>query len=208
MVEKTIEARGVSDKAVLDAMREVPRHRFIPASGQGRAYNDHPVPIGQGQTISQPYIVALMTELLEVEPGDKILEIGTGSGYQAAVLAEILQGTGGRVYTIEIFEKLGQRAAAVLEELGYKNVRVRIGDGFKGWPEEAPFDGIIVTASPSEVPTPLKEQLAEGARLVIPVGSRTNQMLKVYVKEGGKLVERDALAVRFVPLIDPDGQRY
>ena len=185
------------DDAVMRAMAEVPRHEFVPAEYRVLAYANRPLPIGEGQTISQPFIVALMTELAEVGPDTKVLQIGTGSGYQAGVLAEIAA----EVYTIEIVETLGRRAAATLERLGYDNVSVRIGDGYLGWPEAAPFDAIIVTAAPEEVPQPLIEQLAPGGRLVIPVGpAGATQSLRVLEKDAmGNVTERDVLPVAFVP---------
>jgi protein-L-isoaspartate(D-aspartate) O-methyltransferase len=194
MVADQIAARGVQDPAVLEAMRIVPRHAFIPNKWQNEAYDDHPLPIGYDQTISQPYIVAYMTEALKAQKGHKILEIGTGSGYQAAVLAQM----GTRVYSIEIVEPLGTMARKTLKQLGY-DVQIRIGDGYAGWPEEAPFDGIIVTAAPPEIPAPLIDQLKEGGRLVIPVG-RYFQDLKIIKKSGGKLVTEATLPVRFVPM--------
>jgi protein-L-isoaspartate(D-aspartate) O-methyltransferase len=194
MVADQIAARGVTDRAVLEAMRRVPRHAFVPKSWHDEAYDDHPLPIGHDQTISQPYIVAYMTEALKVQKGDKILEIGTGSGYQAAVLAQM----GAKVFSIEIVEPLGIRARQTLKQLGY-DVQVRIGDGYAGWPEEAPFNGIIVTAAPNEIPTPLIGQLKEGGRLVIPVG-RYFQDLKVIKKVDGKLFTQSTLPVRFVPM--------
>jgi protein-L-isoaspartate(D-aspartate) O-methyltransferase len=194
MVADQIAARGVQNPAVLEAMRVVPRHAFIPNKWQNEAYDDHPLPIGYDQTISQPYIVAYMTEALQAQKGHKILEIGTGSGYQAAVLAQM----GTRVYSIEIVEPLGTMARKTLKQLGY-DVQVRIGDGYAGWPEEAPFDGIIVTAAPPEIPAPLIAQLKEGGRLVIPVG-RYFQDLKIIKKSGGKLVTEANLPVRFVPM--------
>ncbi len=195
MVERQIAQRGVRDERVLEAMRRVPRHRFVPEEQRRRAYDDTPLSIGQGQTISQPYIVGLMTELLRPRPGDTVLEIGTGSGYQAAVLAELVA----QVCTIEIVEPLADRARQVLEELGYGNIRLRVGDGFFGWPEAAPFDGIILTAAPEEVPRPLLLQLAEGGRLVVPEGE-FNQDLVVYEKQGGKIERRRIIPVRFVPM--------
>jgi protein-L-isoaspartate(D-aspartate) O-methyltransferase len=167
LVSVYIEGAGIDDPAVLQAMRSVPRHKFVSAGYIDQAYEDHPLPIGYGQTISQPYIVGLMTELLELQPGEKVLEIGTGSGYQAAVLAEL---EGIEVYTIEIVPELAELAASRFQELGYDNVHARQGDGYYGWPEEAPFDAIIVTAAPDHLPTPLAGQLAEGGRLVIPIG--------------------------------------
>lgn len=196
MVRKQIEARGVKDPLVLEAMRTVPRHRFMPESQRSHAYDDRPLPIGDGQTISQPYIVALMSELADLEPGDKVLEVGTGSGYQAAVLAEM----GMKVYSIEIVEPLAKRAKAVLEELGYgKGVEVRHGDGYAGWPEQAPFDAVIVTAAPPKIPEPLKQQLAVGGRLVIPVGKHFQSLLRVTrTKDGFR--EESVIPVRFVPM--------
>jgi protein-L-isoaspartate(D-aspartate) O-methyltransferase len=195
MVEKQIEARGVKNPRVLEALRKVPRHRFVRKEDVGRAYQDSPLPIGHNQTISQPYIVGLMTSLLDPQPDDVVLEIGTGSGYQAAVLAELVR----KVYTIEIVRPLGEHAREVLHELEYENVEVKIGDGYQGWPEHAPFDGVIVTAAPSHIPQPLIDQLKDGARLVIPVGDYY-QELQV-VKKKGDLVEVErSIAVRFVPM--------
>ena len=198
MVAHQVEARGVRDPAVLDAMRRVPRHRFVPAHLRAEAYEDYPLPIGFEQTISQPYIVAAMTELLGVRRGDKVLEVGTGSGYQAAVLAEL----GVRVHTIEILEPLALAAAERLQELGYGVVQVRAGDGYAGWPEEGPFDGILVTAGAEHVPPPLVAQLKPGGRMVIPVGrTHETQWLKVLVRKAdGGVLEEDVMAVRFVPL--------
>lgn len=195
MVRTQIAARGVRDANVLAAMRTVPRHLFVPPEVRYQAYADHPLPIGDGQTISQPYIVGLMSELMAVKPGDKVLEIGTGSGYQAAVLAAM----GCTVYTIEIREALARSAAERLANLGYGSVQVRAGDGYAGWPEAAPFAGIIVTAAPERIPQPLVEQLAVGGRLVIPVGS-FYQQLKVLTKGRDGLVQRDVIPVRFVPM--------
>ena len=187
----------VRDARVLDAMRAVPRHRFVPEAMRSLAHRDGPLAIGHGQTISQPYIVAAMTELLGAGEDDVVLEIGTGSGYQAAVLAECVK----QVYTIEIVAPLGEAAKKLLAELGYKNVEVKIGDGYAGWPEHAPFDGIIVTAAPETIPPALIEQLKPGGRMVIPVGPRNAlQFLKVVEKmEDGTLRETEVMAVRFVP---------
>ncbi len=198
--EQTSAYTGISraDEGVMDAMREVPRHEFVPPEFRGAAaYRDSPLPIGNGQTISQPYIVALMSDLADVGPESIVLEIGTGSGYQAAILAEIVN----HVYTIEIVEPLGRRAAETLERLGYDNVSVRIGDGYAGWPEQAPFDAIVVTAAPEQVPEPLIQQLRIGGRLVIPVGGRgQTQSLQVLEKTGaGEILTTDVLPVRFVP---------
>jgi protein-L-isoaspartate(D-aspartate) O-methyltransferase len=184
--------------AVMAAMTKVPRHRFVPPGLEAHAYENRPLPIGEEQTISQPYIVALMTDLLDPRPGHTVLEVGTGSGYQAAVLAELVA----RVYTVEVVEPLGRRAAQALAELGYRNVSARVGDGYEGWPERAPFDSIIVTAAAPEVPPPLLEQLRPGGRLVIPVGGAGDvQLLLVIDKQAdGTTVRRRTLPVRFVPL--------
>ncbi len=198
MVAQQIARHGVRDERVLAAMRKVPREEFVPADQRPYAFENRPLSIGEGQTISQPYIVALMTELLELREGDKVLEIGTGSGYQAAILAELTA----NVYTIEIVESLAERAAETLERLGYADVKVKAGDGYKGWPEHAPFDAIIVTCAPESVPEPLKEQLKEGGRMVIPVGPQwTGQTLYVLTKKRGKLRERDVIPVTFVPMV-------
>lgn len=204
MVARQIAARGVTDERVLAAMRKVPRHEFVPPEVRSAAYEDRPLPIGEGQTISQPYIVGLMTALLEVHEGDKVLEIGTGSGYQAAVLAELTP----NVYTIEILPTLAKRAEETLRRLGYNSVRVRTGDGYLGWPEEAPFDGIIVTCAPEEVPQALKDQLAEGGRMVIPVGAENGiQTLYVLRKRGGKIEQKAVIPVQFVPMVGPPEAR-
>ncbi len=201
MVATQIANRDVSDPAVLTAMRKVPRHRFVSENLWPEAYNDHPLPIGSGQTISQPYIVAKMTELAAVRKGSKVLEIGTGSGYQAAVLAEI----GADVYSIEIIEALSKQAAKDLEAAGYKNVHLRIGDGYRGWKEASPFDAIIVTAAPEEVPQPLVEQLKVGGKLVIPVGKSGgfwygHQELLVIEKTDKGTTTRTVFPVAFVPM--------
>jgi protein-L-isoaspartate(D-aspartate) O-methyltransferase len=188
--------RDITNARVLAVMGKVPRHEFVPAEQRGLAYEDRPLPIGHDQTISQPYIVALMTERLEPRPSDRVLEIGTGSGYQAAVLAELVK----EVYTIEIIEPLARRAEADLKRFGYTNVFVRAGDGYKGWPEAAPFDAIIVTCAPEKVPQPLVEQLKDGGRLIIPVGPAGNQDLVLLIKQGGKLERHAVLPVRFVPM--------
>jgi protein-L-isoaspartate(D-aspartate) O-methyltransferase len=190
--------RAVFSERVMAAMAKVPRHRFVSAAYGALSYANRPLPIGHGQTISQPYIVALMTELLDVKPGDSVLEIGTGSGYQAAVLAELVH----RVYTIEIIEPIGKNAAALLLQLGYRNVETRIGDGYMGWPERAPFDAIIVTAAAPRIPPALVEQLRPGGRMVIPVGAEGDvQFLHVMVKQAdGSIAARRSLPVRFVPL--------
>jgi protein-L-isoaspartate(D-aspartate) O-methyltransferase len=199
MVERTIAARGVSDPAVLAAMRDVPRHRFVPDEYIDQAYEDHPLPIGYGQTISQPYIVAWMTELLELEPGkpSKVLEIGTGSGYQAAVLAELEDV---EVYSIEIIPELAQQAAQRLEALGYTDVHVKQGDGYYGWEEHAPYDAIIVTAAPDHLPQPLARQLKDNGQLVIPIGPPGGyQTLWRFTKEEGELKAQNLGGVAFVP---------
>jgi protein-L-isoaspartate(D-aspartate) O-methyltransferase len=194
MVREQIEARGVKNRAVLESMRNVPRHLFIPENLRMEAYEDEPVPIGFGQTISQPYIVALMTELLELNSDSKVLEVGTGSGYQAAILSTLADS----VFSIEIIPGLATAADSILKELNYK-VEVKCGDGYRGWPEHAPFDAIIVTAAPEKIPQPLIEQLAENGRLVIPVGSYY-QELKLIRKIDGKLIETNIAPVRFVPM--------
>ena len=196
MVEDQIVRRGVSNPSVVRAMGEVPRHAFVPPHLQDQAYIDEPLAIGSGQTISQPYIVALMTELMELDGDEKVLEIGTGSGYQAAVLARVAR----EVYTVEIREELGQQAEERLAELGYENVFLRIGDGYQGWPEEAPFDGIMVTAAPDTVPQPLIDQLKEGGKLVIPVGDFFQDLL-VLTKTKDGVERREIIPVRFVPMI-------
>lgn len=196
MIEEQIITRGVRDPATLAALRAVPRERFVPDTHRRLAYADHPLPIGQGQTISQPFIVAFMTEAARIKPGDKVLEVGTGSGYQAAVLAAM----GAQVFTIEIIPELAAAATATLREAGYERVQVRTGDGYRGWPEEAPFDAIIVTAAPAEIPPALIEQLAEGGRMVIPVGPQSSgQELTLVTKRRGQVRQRTLLPVRFVP---------
>jgi protein-L-isoaspartate(D-aspartate) O-methyltransferase len=197
MVLNTIEARGVRDPAVLSAMRAVLRHQFVPDDYQDMAYADRPLPIGYGQTISQPYVVAWMTELLELKPGARVLEIGTGSGYQAAVLAELPEV---EVYTIEIVPQLAEQARRRLERLGYTGIHTKQDDGYYGWPEHAPFDAIIVTAAPDHLPQPLVEQLVDGGRLVIPIGPPGSyQSLWQFLKTGGELEARNIGAVSFVP---------
>lgn len=198
MVARQIEERGVQNKQVLSAVRKVPRHEFVPDSEKRNAYRDTPLPIGEGQTISQPYIVALMTELAQPDESDRVLEIGTGSGYQAAVLAEIVQ----HVYTIEIEPTLAEQASDVLQKLGYRNVTVRAGDGYVGWEERAPFDIIVVTAAPDHIPKPLLEQLKPGGRMIAPVGPvSSTQELRVFEKDAaGKVTSKQVTLVRFVPL--------
>lgn len=198
MVRKQIEDRGVEDKAVLEAMRSVPRHRMVPKDLEKRAYADRPLPIGHGQTISQPYIVGLMTELLQLKPDDRVLEIGTGSGYQAAVLAEIVD----KVVTIEIISSLAARAKATLGELGYDSVTCLHADGYFGHKEEAPYDAIIVTAAAEHIPPPLIRQLKRGGRMAIPIGRTgwTQNLVLVRKDMDGKIRTRNVLPVRFVPL--------
>ncbi len=195
MVATQIAARGVRDPLTLAALRKVPRHRFVPPGSVGQAYEDYPLPIGHGQTISQPYIVGFMTEALGLRGGETVLEVGTGSGYQAAVLAEIA----GRVFTIEIVAPLAESAAATLRSLGYLNVEVRAGDGYAGWPEAAPFDAIMVTAAAPRIPEPLKQQLKDGGRLVLPLGEDWQELV-VVTRRGGRFEEKRVLPVRFVPM--------
>jgi protein-L-isoaspartate(D-aspartate) O-methyltransferase len=207
MARETGAATGRSrlSEAVMTAMGRVPRHRFVPVPQEAFAYENRPLPIGEGQTISQPFLVALMTDLLDPKPGDTVLEVGTGSGYQAAVLAELVA----KVYTIEIVEPLGRRAMRVLEQLGYRNVEVRIGDGYNGWPEAAPFDSIIVTAAPAEIPKPLIDQLKPGGRMVIPAGGSDDrqELLVVEKQPDGTSTTKRTLPVRFVPLKRERGAR-
>jgi len=195
MVELQIRERGVHQPEVLRAMEAVPRHLFIPEEHRDQAYSDAPQPIGWGQTISQPYIVALMTELLELRPGDKVLEIGTGSGYHAAVLSRVA----GEVYSIEILDPLGKQAKSTLRQLGYDNVHVKVGDGYQGWPDEQPFDAIILTAAPPKIPQPLVDQLKVGGRMVVPVGSFV-QDLMLLTKTSRGIERRTVAPVRFVPM--------
>ena len=205
MVKTQIEDRGVSDPTVLNAFRKVDRRHFVLPEYISAAYGDHPLPIGEGQTISQPYVVALMTETLNLKPTDKVLEIGTGSGYQAAILAQICDS----VFTIEIFETLGEKAKSLFMDSGYKNIFCKVGDGYLGWPEYAPFDAIIVTCSPTHIPMPLQEQLAEGGRMIIPVGMNSYSQQLVYLeKQKGKIKQKNVLPVRFVPMISEEGEKY
>ncbi|HOK36310.1 MAG TPA: protein-L-isoaspartate(D-aspartate) O-methyltransferase [Paludibacteraceae bacterium] len=197
MIKNQIQSRGITDKKTLEAIESVPRHLFVPDEYRDRAYDDGPLPIGYGQTISQPYIVAYMTELLNVGPDDIVLEIGTGSGYQAAVLSRIVK----KVYTVEIIEELGLAAKERLKALNYDNVEVKIGDGYYGWEEHAPYDGIIVTAAAEFIPPPLIEQLKDNCNMIIPVGSPFNiQNLMLVKKSGGKITTKSLIPVRFVPL--------
>lgn len=197
MIERDIKSRGIRDKTVLDAMTRVPRHLFVPESVRDRAYDDHPLPIGEGQTISQPYVVALMTEALKLKPSDRVLEIGTGSGYQAAVLAGIVK----EVYTIEIRKILANRAEQTLSELGYANVKVKHADGYFGWEEHAPFDAIIITAAANHIPPPLIKQLKDGGRLILPLGSTVYyQTLTMVTKTRGEFDVVQMGSVAFVPM--------
>lgn len=204
MVLKQISQRGISNKRVLEAMKKVERHRFVPRAIIDQAYEDEALHIGEDQTISQPYIVAFMTDALHVQPQDKVLEIGTGSGYQSAVLAELCK----EVYTIEINLVLAAHAEAVLKSLHYENIHQRTGDGYLGWPEAAPFDAITVTCSPSKIPQPLIDQLKEGGRLIIPVESGDEQNLVLLTKTNGKLLKESILPVIFVPMHNSSGTKY
>jgi len=195
MVASQIAARGVRDEPTLRAMRKVPRHLFVPPELRAQAYDDHPLPIGHGQTISQPYIVAFMTEAAGLRGGESVLEIGTGSGYQAAVLSEIAA----RVHTIEIVAPLAEASAALLKRLGYASVSVRAGDGYQGWPEAAPFDAILVTAAAPRIPEPLKQQLKDGGRIVLPLGDDWQELV-VVTRKGERFEEKRVLPVRFVPM--------
>ncbi len=201
MVQNQIASRGIKDSRVLEAMRKIPRHLFVEEALKDQAYGDYPLPIGDGQTISQPYIVALMTEALELKGPEKVLEVGTGSGYQAAILAELARW----VYSIERYTSLAHRARRLLERLGYHNVIIKVGDGTRGWPEFAPFDAIIVTAAGPDIPEPLIDQLADGGRLVIPVGNEWSQYLIKVVKKGRKIHKENLGAVRFVRLVGEYG---
>jgi len=204
MIQEQIINRGIKSQQVLDAFEKVPRHLFVPEKYRSMSYEDRPLPIGKGQTISQPYIVAFMTEVLDLKPSDRVLEIGTGSGYQAAILAEICD----MVYSIEIVPYLGKNAAKVLNEIGYENIELKIGDGYQGWAAHAPYDAIIVTCAPTQIPLPLKKQLAEGGRMIIPVGEQYVQELILLEKEKGQLIEKKVLPVRFVPMVDELGKTY
>jgi protein-L-isoaspartate(D-aspartate) O-methyltransferase len=195
MVQVQIERRGIHDEKVLQAMSKVPRHKFVPDHLRKYAYADEPLPIGEDQTISQPYIVAYMTEKLEIEPGDKVLEIGTGSGYQAAVLAELADS----VFTIEIVDVLARRAEQNLKALDYDNIFVKSGDGYKGWPEHAPFDAIIITAAPTKIPQPLADQLRIGGRMILPLGDFSQELVLIQKNDQG-ITQQTLLPVRFVPM--------
>jgi protein-L-isoaspartate(D-aspartate) O-methyltransferase len=197
MVEEQLKPRGIRDQRVLDAMAKVPREEFVPENVRAQAYTDNALPIGYNQTISQPFIVAIMTEQLRLQPNDRVLEIGTGSGYQAAVLAELVKD----VYSIEIIEPLAKEASARLARLDYKGAHVKAGDGFQGWPEVAPFDAIIVTCAPDKIPPPLTKQLKDGGRMIIPVGAGIDQQLYLLEKKNGELAQTAILPVRFVPMV-------
>jgi len=198
MISNQIVSRGIKDIKVIEAFRKVPRHLFVPESSRDAAYDDRPLPIGKGQTISQPYIVAFMTQALNLSLEDTVLEIGTGSGYQAAILAETVR----EVFTIEIIPGLGEAARERLKKMGYKNIFVKIGDGYKGWPEQAPFDGIIVTCAPEKVPQSLVDQLAKGGRMIIPVGEKRGiQKLVLIRKEKSMVIKKEVMDVLFVPMV-------
>jgi len=196
MVEQQLKARDIKDERVLAAMGKVPREAFVPPESRAFSYEDGPLPIGYDQTISQPYIVAFMTEQLRLKPSDRVLEIGTGSGYQAAILAELAS----EIYSVEIVEPLARAAEATLQRLGYTNVHLKIGDGYKGWPDAAPFEAIIVTCASDKVPQPLIDQLKDSGRMIIPVGERFAQQLYLLEKKNGQLKESATLPVRFVPM--------
>jgi protein-L-isoaspartate(D-aspartate) O-methyltransferase len=196
MVERHLAERGIKNPRVLEAFRTVPRHRFLPPKSRRQAYDDESIPIGEGQTITPPYDVAFMTEVLNPRPGDRVYEVGTGSGYQSAILSRLVK----EVYSIEIHEPLGKRAAKVHQELGYDNIHTRIGDGYEGWPEAAPFDAIIVTCAPQKIPRPLIDQLKEGGRMVIPLGTRFDQVVHLIVKKDGKLIDKELKPTLFVPM--------
>jgi protein-L-isoaspartate(D-aspartate) O-methyltransferase len=201
MVRSQIEARGIVDERVLDAMLTVPRHRFVPPHLEGSAYRDSPLPIGQGQTISQPYIVALMTEMLQLKGHEKVLEVGTGSGYQAAILGQLAN----EVVTVERIPALAEEASSLLAQLGYTNIRVEVSDGTQGWEADAPYDAIIITAAAPEVPEPVQEQLADGGRLLVPVGPRWTQTLVRVHRAGDQFRIEQSIGVAFVPLIGKHG---
>lgn len=196
MVDVQLSTRGIKDQRVLKAMRRIERHRFVPDNLKQNSYDDEPLPIGGGQTISQPYIVAYMTQALELQGGERVLEIGTGSGYQAAILAEMAE----EVYTVEVYEKLAEKAQHILQKLGYQNIQYRVGDGTLGWKEHAPYDAVIVTAAPHKTPESLKDQIKVGGRMIIPVG-QTFQNLFLFEKTKQKMKKKKLLPVRFVPLV-------
>ena len=196
MVQRHLVERGIKNPRVLDAFRTVPRHMFLPPGSSRQAYDDESIPIGEGQTITPPYDVAFMTEVLDPKPTDRVYEVGTGSGYQSAILSRLVD----EVYSVEIHKPLGERAAEVHKELGYTNIHTRIGDGYEGWPEAAPFDAIIVTCAPQRIPQPLIDQLKEGGRMVIPLGDRFNQIVHLVIKRDGKLIDKELKPTLFVPM--------
>lgn len=196
MVQRHLAERGIKDPRVLDAFRTVPRHMFLPPESNRQAYDDESIPIGEGQTITPPYDVAFMTEVLEPKPTDRVYEVGTGSGYQSAILSQLVD----EVYSVEIHKPLVERAAEVHKELGYDNIHTRFGDGYEGWPEAAPFDAIIVTCAPQRIPQPLIDQLKEGGRMVIPLGDRFNQVVHLVIKQDGKLIDKELKPTLFVPM--------
>jgi protein-L-isoaspartate(D-aspartate) O-methyltransferase len=196
MVDQHLVERGIKNKRVLDAFRTVPRHKFLPGKTRRQAYDDESIPIGEGQTITPPYDVAFMTEVLDPKPTDVVYEVGTGSGYQSAILSGLVK----EVYSVEIHKPLSERATKVHKEVGYKNIHTRVGDGYEGWPEAAPFDAIIVTCAPTKIPQPLVDQLKEGGRMVIPLGDRVTQSVWLVIKKDGKLVKRELKPTLFVPM--------
>ena len=196
MVQQHLVERGIKDPRVLQAFRDVPRHRFLPLDKRGNAYDDESIPIGEGQTSTPPFDMAFMTQALDPKPTDKIYEVGTGSGYQSAILSQLVKD----VYSVEIHKPLSDRATQVLKELGYTNIHTRVGDGYEGWPEAAPFDAIIVTCAPTKVPPPLIEQLKEGGRMVIPIGHRFDQVVHLMIKKDGKLIDKQLRPTLFVPM--------
>ncbi len=200
MVQNQIEKRGINDKSLLRVLRTVPRHQFVPSNRQDLAYTDRPLPIGYDQTISQPYVVALMTDLLELNGDEKVLEIGTGSGYQAAILGNLAD----KVYTIEIVKPLAETANKRLSRLGYDNIHVKHGNGYKGWPEHAPFDRIMVTAAPETIPEALKKQLKNGGKMVLPVGDKLQELKVVRKNDEGVIKQEEITSVRFVPMVKPE----
>jgi protein-L-isoaspartate(D-aspartate) O-methyltransferase len=202
MVQRHLVQRGLKNTRVLDAFRTVPRHRFLPPGTQRQAYDDESIPIGEGQTITPPYDVAFMTEVLDPKPTDRIYEVGTGSGYQSAILSRLVKD----VYSVEIHAPLSKRAAQVHKDLGYTNIHTRVGDGYEGWPDAAPFDAIIVTCAPTKVPQPLFDQLKEGGRMVIPIGDRFNQIVHLIIKKDGKRVDSQLKPTLFVPMTGRDQQ--
>ncbi|WP_165071671.1 protein-L-isoaspartate(D-aspartate) O-methyltransferase [Paludisphaera rhizosphaerae] len=196
MVQRHLAERGIKDPRVLDAFRTVPRHKFLPPGSNRQAYDDESIPIGEGQTITPPYDVAFMTEVLDPKPTDRVYEVGTGSGYQSAILSRLVKD----VYSVEIHAPLGERAAKVHKELGYTNIHTKIGDGYEGWPDAAPFDAIIVTCAPQRIPKPLVDQLKDGGRMVIPLGDRFTQSVWLVVKKNGRLIEKELKPTLFVPM--------